>query len=79
MAVGVQAPLLDWSLVDEVIRVDQASMLATQNSFAGTHGYFVGNTSAACLAVARQVAGRAHPTRKILTLMYDHGLWYIKP
>lgn len=77
MAVGVKPPLLDWSLVTEVIRVDQATMIATQNSFAVTHGHYVGNTSAACLAVAREIAGRATAKRKILTLMYDHGLWYV--
>jgi cysteine synthase len=78
MAVGVKPPLLDWSLVTEVIRVNQATMIAAQNSFAGTHGHYVGNTSAACLAVAREIAGRATARRKILTLMYDHGLWYFQ-
>ncbi len=78
MAVGVTPPLLDWSLVTEIIRVDHAAMIATQNSFAGTHGHYVGNTSAACLAVAREIAGRATAKRKILTMMYDHGLWYFK-
>jgi cysteine synthase len=78
MAVGVRPPLLDWSLVTEVMRVDQATMIVTQNSFAGTHGHYVGNTSAACLAVAREIAGRATTKRKILTLIYDHGLWYFQ-
>lgn len=78
MAVGVKPPLLDWSLVTDVVRVDQATMLATQNSFAGSHGHYVGNTSAACLAAARALAGTASASRKILTLMYDHGLWYFQ-
>lgn len=78
MAVGVKPPLLDWSLVNEVMRVDQATMIATQNSFAGTHGHFFGNTSAACLAVAREIVDRATVKHKIITLMYDHGLWYFQ-
>jgi cysteine synthase len=78
MAVGVRPPLLDWSLVTEIIRIDRAKMIATQNNFAGTHGHYVGNTSAACLSVAREIAGRATTKNKILTLMYDHGLWYFQ-
>ena len=78
MAVGVKPPLLDWNLVTEVIRVDQSAMLATQNAFAGSHGHFVGNTSAACLFAARRIAGRTTATCKVLTVIYDHGLWYFQ-
>lgn len=77
MAVGVTPPLLDWSLVTGVIRIDLATMIATQNSFATTHGYFVGNTSAACLAATKQITARATAKCKILTLIYDYGLWYL--
>jgi cysteine synthase len=53
-------------------------MSVTQNSFAGVHGYYVGNTSAAYLAVAQKIASRATANCKILTLIYDHGLWYFQ-
>lgn len=76
MAVGVKPPMLDWDLVDEVRRVDQATMLDEQQRFAKRHGWMVGNTSAACLAVAADMAARRSDGRKVLTIAYDHGLWY---
>ncbi|SFM70031.1 pyridoxal-phosphate dependent enzyme [Rugamonas rubra] len=78
IAVGVSPPLLDWSLVTERVNVDFTTMIAAQNAFAGAHGYFIGNTSAACFAVARKIAGCATNSRKILSLIYDHGLWYFR-
>ncbi len=76
MAVGVKPPLLDWSLVGNTVRVDHATMLATQQRFAAIHGYFVGNTSAACIAVASALADCMPASHKVLTIAYDHGLWY---
>jgi cysteine synthase len=77
MAVGVKPPLLDWDLVSETIRVDQDSMLSEQSQFAAKHGYFVGNTSAACISAARTLANRTSKNHKIFTMAYDHGLWYV--
>jgi len=77
MAVGVKPPLLEWDLVDHIVHVDQATMLATQKRFAALHGYFVGNTSAACMSVASAMAGRMPASHKVLTIAYDHGLWYV--
>ena len=76
MAVGVKPPLFDWGVVDHTEHVTQASMLATQQRFAATHGYFVGNTSAACISVASALANRMPASHKVLTIAYDHGLWY---
>lgn len=76
MAVGVKPPMLDWDLVDEVRRVDQATMLNEQQRFAKRHGWMVGNTSAACLAIAAEIAARPTVDRKVLSIAYDHGLWY---
>ena len=76
MAVGVRPPLLDWALVNDIVHVDHNTMLATQNRFATYHGHYVGNTSAACLAVADTLR-RPHDLRhQVLTIAYDHGLWY---
>ena len=76
MSVGISPPLLDWSVVDQVTWVNSKVMHAAQNAFAATHGYFVGNTSAACLAVAASMIKRTTTRRKILSLVYDHGSWY---
>lgn len=76
MAVGVTPPLLDWSLVDEVVHVTAAETEATQKWLAQTRGFWVGRTSAACLAVARRSAlGRTVGTA-VLSLAYDQGAWY---
>jgi cysteine synthase len=56
--------------------VDYAAMLKAKQRFATAHGYLVGNTSAACLAVAFELASQAQPSHKVLTIAYDHGLWY---
>ena len=76
MAVGVKPPMLDWDLVDEVRRVNEATMLDEQQRFAKRHGWMVGNTSAACLAIAADMAARRADDRKVLSIAYDHGLWY---
>lgn len=76
MAVGVKPPLLDWDLVSDTVRVDHVTMLATQQRYAAKHGYLVGNTSAACIAVASALADRMKASHKVLTIAYDHGLWY---
>jgi len=76
MAVGVKPPMLDWDLIDEVQHVDQATMLNEQQRFAKRHGWMVGNTSAACLAVAAKIAARQTGDRKVLSIAYDHALWY---
>ena len=77
MAVGVKPPLLDWDLVSETMYIDQDTMLAAQHRFAAQHGYFVGNTSAACIAVAQELKGRSNNRHKVFTIAYDHGLWYV--
>ena len=77
MAVGVKPPLLDWDLVAETRRIDQNQMLATQQRFATQHGYFVGNSSAACIAVAQEIKARSNERHKVLAIAYDHGLWYV--
>lgn len=77
MAVGVCPPFMDWSLVDERAQVQHAEMLAAQRWFYMQSGIFVGNTAAACLAVAQRMA--QHPRyveTTLVTIAYDAGLWY---
>jgi cysteine synthase len=78
MAVGVKPPLLDWSLVNETVTIDHHTMLLAQSQLVTQHGYFVGYTSAACYAIAERATrnGIQRRDHKVLTLAYDHGLWY---
>lgn len=76
-AVGVKPPVLDWELIDETIHVDESAMLYAQRQFATKHGFFIGNTSAACASVAASIQSRTSRHHKILTIAYDHGLWYV--
>ncbi|MDZ5603932.1 pyridoxal-phosphate dependent enzyme [Pseudomonas sp. RP23018S] len=77
MAVGVTPPFLDWALVNQHCTVSQEQMLTAQRTFYMHSGAFVGNTAAACLAVAQrlvQLPEHAHKT--VVTIAYDAGLWY---
>ncbi|MGV3655377.1 MAG: PLP-dependent cysteine synthase family protein [Noviherbaspirillum sp.] len=77
MAVGVKPPFLDWSLISDIIRVEHQEMTDTQRQFAAMRGYFIGNSSAACLFAARKIMPRKPGSHKILTIFYDHGMWYL--
>lgn len=76
MSVGVKPPLLDWSLVTDTASVDAEGTRDAQAWLARERGYWVGRTSAACLAVARQLSNRQRPAVVTLVLAYDHGSWY---
>ncbi len=77
MSVGVMPPFLDWSLVDAVHAVTLAETLEAQRDFYLRHGVHVGNTSAACFAVDRQLLEHPrHRDKVIVTMAYDSGLWY---
>ena len=76
MSVGVKPPLLDWEMVDHIIPIHLESVQETQRWFATKRGFALGLTSAACLSVARSQARRISPGHVVLTLAYDHGLWY---
>lgn len=77
MCVGVQPPFLDWDIVDEIRTVTYQDMLATQIEFFRSSGHYVGNTSAACLAIANDIARASYfAERTIVTISYDSGLWY---
>ena len=63
-------------MTENFLRCHVEVMLATQQSFAARYGYFFGNTSAACISVASTLAARRPASHKVLTIAYDHGLWY---
>ena len=77
MAVGVPPPFLDWSLVDEVCPVSLEQTLDAQRHFYRHNGVHIGNTSAGCFAVARQLLDRhKYRNKVVVTMAYDSGLWY---
>lgn len=76
MAVGVKPPLLDWSVVDDTLSCSHEQMQKMKWHLAAKYGYFVGNTSAACLAMAHELRATLDAKTAILSMAYDHGLWY---
>nr|WP_190306190.1 pyridoxal-phosphate dependent enzyme [Pseudomonas coronafaciens] len=77
MAVGVCPPFLDWSLVNVRRHVKHVEMLAAQRCFYMQSGTFVGNTSAACLSAAHNLASLPeYADTTLVTIAYDSGLWY---
>ena len=77
MAVGVPPPFIDWSLVNHLSHVKLTEMLDAQRWFYLQNGNFVGNTAAACLAVAKRFAHDAeYANSSMVTIAYDTGLWY---
>jgi cysteine synthase len=77
MSVGVSPPFLDWSLINETRMVSYESTIATQRSFGKRTGFFVGNTTAACLDIAIPIGATLPSHHKVLAIMYDRGLWYM--
>lgn len=77
MSVGVVPPFVDWTLVSEVRHVTPGQVEDAYQRFAQQHGLFIGKTSAACLSVACELARDSSPKRKVLAMIYDHGLWYV--
>lgn len=76
MSVGVVPPFLDWALINDTRTVAYEGVIATQHAFAQRTGFFVGNTTAACLAVGIPIAAAMPADQKVLSVIYDHGLWY---
>lgn len=76
MAVGVVPPFLNWRQIDDVASVSMEEAFEMQRLFAAKSGYFIGNTSAACLHVAQLRSNGGSSKHKVLTIFYDHALWY---
>lgn len=76
IAVGVTPPMVDWTIVDSVHSVRLEEMLAARRRIASQSGYFIGNSSAACLAAAERLVATEQSGHKVLVVIYDHGLWY---
>jgi cysteine synthase len=64
-------PILDRSLIDEVITVDDAEAFATCRALARTEGLFAGGSSGAVAVAALQIARRLGPGKTVVTLFTD--------
>lgn len=78
MSVGVVPPFIDWTLICDIRTVSYEDVVATRRSFARGSGFLAGNTAAACLSVANTLAQNATDNHKVLSILYDHGLWYVR-
>lgn len=64
-------PILDRSLVDEVIMIDDAESFATCRGLCRDEGLFAGGSSGAAAAAALRIARRLGPGRTVVTLFPD--------
>lgn len=70
-------PILDRSVYDEVIPVNEENAVATARALAHQEGLFVGISSGATFWVALEVAKKAVPGSVILTMLPDTGERYL--
>jgi cysteine synthase A len=64
-------PILDRSLIDEVITVEDAQAFAACRALAQTEGLFAGGSSGAAAVAALQIARRLGPGKTVVTLFPD--------
>jgi cysteine synthase A len=64
-------PILDRSLIDEIVTVPDAPSFATCRELAATEGLFVGGSSGAAANAALQIARRLGPGKTVVTLFPD--------
>lgn len=64
-------PILDRSLIDEIVTIDDAESFATCRELAKTEGLFAGGSSGAAAAAALRIARRLGPGKTVVTLFPD--------
>jgi cysteine synthase A len=64
-------PILDRSVIDEIITVPDAPAFATCRELAATEGLFAGGSSGAAANAALQIARRLGPGKTVVTLFPD--------
>ena len=69
--------VLDRSLIDEVITIDDAEAFACVKELARTEGLLVGGSSGANIAAARRIAKRLGPGKRVVTLLPDSAERYL--
>lgn len=69
--------ILDKSLIDEVVRVDDDEAFAAVKELAKVEGLLVGGSSGANAAAARRLAGRLGPGARVVTVLPDAAERYM--
>ena len=69
--------ILDRSLIDEVITIDDAESFACVKELARTEGLLAGGSSGANVAAARRIARRLGPGKRVVTLLPDSAERYL--
>lgn len=78
MSVGVTPPFMDWTIVNEKIHITEDEMQREKLQFFQDTGYFIGNTSSACIVASKIYRSNNNMVNtKILTFVYDAGFWYL--
>lgn len=77
IGVGYAPPLLDMSLVDQVIAVDTNDAKNMARELARSEALFAGTSSGGNVRAAMQVAKELGPSANVVTLMIDSGLKYV--
>ncbi len=73
---GFIPPLIDFSLIDEILRVEDEDAISTSKELAKTKGLMVGISSGANVWGARELKKR-YPNKKIVTMLCDTGERYL--
>jgi cysteine synthase len=74
---GFWPPLLEKEDMDEIVAVSDAEAFATAREAARTDGIFSGPSTGANLFVARRLAERLGPGKRVITTQVDSGLKYL--
>ena len=74
---GFWPPLLEQDDMDEIVAVSDAEAFASAREAARTNGIFSGPSTGANLFVARQLAERLGPGKRVVTTQVDSGLKYL--
>jgi len=74
---GFWPPLLERDDIDEIVAVSDAEAFATAREAARADGIFSGPSTGTNLFVARQLAERLGPGKRVVTTQVDSGLKYL--
>jgi cysteine synthase A len=74
---GFVPPVLDRSVVDEIVAVDDEDALETARLVARTEGVLAGISAGAAVWAAMEVASRDEPPRRIAVVLPDSGERYV--
>ena len=68
---------LDFSLIDEVVKVNDQEAISTCYQLARENGLNVGGSSGLNVYAAKKIASKLNPTDVVVTILCDHGIKYL--